>query len=262
MRAVIPMTGRLPINVKPEIIRLVTTCPPAAEYVCQMPFWSLHFFHAQMYIEIGDHRLTVQPGQALMTPLQVRTLSRVPGGNLFHYSHFHLPVDEQTEYVDAPVVLDMEEDGARLDAVFAEAARCCAVSRTKAEVALWYILQSLYGPQGNQPEAHLPGRLAAALTMIDAHLRDIGNIDDLARNVGVSSRHLNRLFVRQFGLSAAEFLREKRLMRARRLLESTDYLVKEIGAQVGLPDPHHFSNMIRDRFGCTPLQLREAGRPQ
>lgn len=257
MRGIGEMTTVLPLAGRPRIERILETATTRMEFACRMPFWSLHFFHYEAGIDIGEQNFILRPGQALLTPPHVRTYSRYYGGHSMYYTHFYLDAHGASkETATAPLILDMQDDYDRLNAVFAGAIRAQSVSQTKAEIGLWYLLQELYGARAEGQEKELPEKLALALRVIADSFPHLDGVEELADRVGLCARHLNRIFKEHFNISAPAFLREKRLQEARKYLETSDYMIKEIGALVGLPDQQYFCHMIRKRFGRSPQQLR------
>jgi AraC-like DNA-binding protein len=103
------------------------------------------------------------------------------------------------------------------------------------------------------------------LTLLDvATLRSMSSAsaydpDVLASRLGVSQRHLRRLFVTQFGCSLARWLREERLQTALGLLRSAAS-VKEVGYALAFANMSQFCRDFRVRFGCTPSELRKQQR--
>jgi AraC family transcriptional activator of tynA and feaB len=81
----------------------------------------------------------------------------------------------------------------------------------------------------------------------------------LASYVGVSERHLQRIFVRELGCSPENWLREERLQVARRLLRSAG-TVKEVALALSYSQLSQFSRDFRQRFGCSPSQWRGQSR--
>lgn len=47
------------------------------------------------------------------------------------------------------------------------------------------------------------------------------------------------------------------MRKAAALLAETDATVKEVGAQVGIPEPSYFCRRFRNCFGTTPLRFRQ-----
>jgi AraC-like DNA-binding protein len=60
-----------------------------------------------------------------------------------------------------------------------------------------------------------------------------------------------------------ERLHDRRMRKAAALLVETEATVKEVGVQVGIPEPSYFCRRFRSSFGTTPLRFRQqqAQRP-
>ena len=58
-----------------------------------------------------------------------------------------------------------------------------------------------------------------------------------------------------------EWISERRMAEARRLLVETDLSVEEVGHRVGYKDLGYFVRSFRRAHGSTPLAWRRAGRP-
>ncbi|HEU4582659.1 MAG TPA: helix-turn-helix domain-containing protein [Polyangiaceae bacterium] len=76
----------------------------------------------------------------------------------------------------------------------------------------------------------------------------------LARAMGISPRHLQRLFAAQFGLGPQQWLHEQRLLAAKTMLGSAR-AVKEVAYQLGFPSAAQLSRDFRNYFGVRPSQL-------
>ena len=72
----------------------------------------------------------------------------------------------------------------------------------------------------------------------------------VARAHHVSLRLLQALFA-ESGSSPARFIRDQRLIEARRLLDGGES-ISRAGSLSGFPDPGTFTRAFRRRFGCTP----------
>jgi AraC-like DNA-binding protein len=94
------------------------------------------------------------------------------------------------------------------------------------------------------------------LDEIDTHLHDSGyRIGDLARALGVSEAKLKRRLRALLDRCPRELVRERRLMRAARLLEDGACTAKEAGFLVGFSSAEHFSRTFRQHFGVPPSLL-------
>jgi AraC family transcriptional regulator, regulatory protein of adaptative response / DNA-3-methyladenine glycosylase II len=89
---------------------------------------------------------------------------------------------------------------------------------------------------------------------------DRGNEEDLARRLGVSARHLRRLFTAHLGVTPDGLARSARAHFARRLLDDTDLSVTEIACAAGFGSLRQFNRACRDVFRDSPRALRARRR--
>ena len=78
----------------------------------------------------------------------------------------------------------------------------------------------------------------------------------LAREVGLSTRQLERLFRKYLGCTPTRHYLELRLEHARRLLLQTDMSVLDVALACGFVSASHFSKCFRELFGRTPRAER------
>ncbi len=89
---------------------------------------------------------------------------------------------------------------------------------------------------------------------------DRGSEDDLARRLGISARHLRRLFSAHLGVTPDGLARSARAHFARRLLDDTDLSVTEIAFASGFGSLRQFNRACRGVFRDTPRGLRARRR--
>jgi AraC family transcriptional regulator, regulatory protein of adaptative response / DNA-3-methyladenine glycosylase II len=89
---------------------------------------------------------------------------------------------------------------------------------------------------------------------------DGGNEEDLARRLGVSSRHLRRLFLDHLGVTPDGLARSARVHFARRLLDDTDLTVTEVAFAAGFGSLRQFNRACQDIFRDSPRALRARRR--
>jgi AraC-like DNA-binding protein len=99
-------------------------------------------------------------------------------------------------------------------------------------------------------------RIDWAVAEIGRRMADGVTIADLARAVNLSQSRFAHLFREQMGKSPSRYLRQRRLERAKLLLESTFLSVKEVMAAVGSNDPSHFCRDFRRAYGASPRAWR------
>ena len=96
--------------------------------------------------------------------------------------------------------------------------------------------------------------MAAAEDYLQAHLAQDMAIKDAAAHLGISVSALNAYFKRSRAMTAANYLRELRLNKARQLLQTTKgkLSIAAIAAQCGYKNHSKFSAAFKQRFGQSP----------
>ncbi|HGO6081695.1 helix-turn-helix domain-containing protein [Burkholderia cenocepacia] len=91
---------------------------------------------------------------------------------------------------------------------------------------------------------------------IDASLESRIDAADLCRLVGMTERATIDAFRTQFSCTPAQYIIERRLERARWLLENTSDSILSIALNCGFGTHSYLSTAIRRHFGVTPRELR------
>ncbi len=86
------------------------------------------------------------------------------------------------------------------------------------------------------------------------------SLGEFARLSGRSLSTFKRDFAAAFGVAPFQWLREKRLEYARRLLVVSDKNIGEVCDEAGFENLSHFSRLFKQRFGCSPSCIKK--RPQ
>lgn len=90
-------------------------------------------------------------------------------------------------------------------------------------------------------------------TIIQANLGNSElNVETISHEMGISRAQLYRKIKSITGISPNDIVRETRMRRADRLLETTDKSVSEIAYEVGFSSPSYFTKCYREFFGRTP----------
>lgn len=127
---------------------------------------------------------------------------------------------------------------------------CCAVAELAGAVA----------------DSAGPARIPQLEVLIRTHLSEGWQVEDYARELGLSDRHLRRLCLEATGLSTHGFIAATRLREACRLLAYTRMQVQEVGFSLGFDDPAYFVRVFRQGMGLSPTEYRRrisaAGGPE
>ncbi len=101
-------------------------------------------------------------------------------------------------------------------------------------------------------------KLGRVIEIMESHIEDPISPADLAHEVGMSTRQLERLFRRYLNRSPKRYYMELRLARARNLLMQTDMSVINVALASGFTSPSHFSKCYRAHYNTTPYRERGA----
>ena len=82
----------------------------------------------------------------------------------------------------------------------------------------------------------------------------------IAGHLGLSARHLRRLFQEQVGVTPAQLARSSRAHFARRLLDDTDLSITDIAFASGFGSLRQFNRTLSEIFQATPRDLRARRR--
>jgi AraC family transcriptional activator of pobA len=102
--------------------------------------------------------------------------------------------------------------------------------------------------------------LAAVFDAIEAGYRRPISLRDVADAVGLTPGHLTTVVGRKTGRTVQQWLTERRMTEARRLLAGTDLTVEAVAGRVGYQDAGYFTKRFRRSHGVAPLEWRRAGR--
>jgi AraC family transcriptional regulator, regulatory protein of adaptative response / DNA-3-methyladenine glycosylase II len=105
-----------------------------------------------------------------------------------------------------------------------------------------------------------PELVCRAVQMVIAGALDEGTEADLGGRLGLSSRHLRRLFHEHLGLTPDQFARSRRAHFARRLLDDTDVSIADVAFASGFGSLRQFNRTMRETFRSSPQQLRRRRR--
>lgn len=101
-------------------------------------------------------------------------------------------------------------------------------------------------------------KLSQVIQMMETNIEEPISPSILAKDVGMSTRQLERLFRRYLNRSPKRYYMELRLQKARNLLMQTDMSVINVALACGFASPSHFSKCYRSHYETTPYRERGA----
>lgn len=135
-------------------------------------------------------------------------------------------------------------------------------TRFAQRVSDWFIQTEVRGadaPQRASVAARygaLPDAVSAALELMDSHIADPLDQDQIAGLVGLSSRQLQRQFRAAIGRSVMQEYRRIRLAVGRDLIERSRRPLSDVAHLSGFANQSHFTDAFRREYGEPPSRLR------
>ena len=86
------------------------------------------------------------------------------------------------------------------------------------------------------------------------------NVPDMADQLHVSPRHLQKLYKNEYGISCMEDVIEHRLLLAKEKLTTTSLPIYVIAEQCGYSNTEHFSRQFKNKYAMSPKAFRESLR--
>jgi AraC family transcriptional regulator, regulatory protein of adaptative response / DNA-3-methyladenine glycosylase II len=107
--------------------------------------------------------------------------------------------------------------------------------------------------------AMLAQQAARLLDEPEAWGGDAPSVDLLAQRLGISGRHLRRIFEMQLGVSPLQYLQTRRLLSAKQLLADTGLPITQVALVSGFGSVRRFNAAFTTHYGLSPGALRREG---
>lgn len=109
----------------------------------------------------------------------------------------------------------------------------------------------------NIRHSSIPKPLNIALNLMEKNIEEPMEIDEIASQVGVSRRQLERRFARYLNAAPNRYYLELRLTRARQLIVQSDRSMTDVALATGFVSYPHFYKRFKDLFGLPPMSFRD-----
>lgn len=99
--------------------------------------------------------------------------------------------------------------------------------------------------------------IVESLKYIEEHYKS-GTLQELANHLMQSSSSLSKNIKKATGFTFKDLIQEKRLTKAKELLETTDFPVRTVVEEVGYDNISYFYRIFKEKYKKTPKELRKA----
>ncbi|WP_250520740.1 MULTISPECIES: GlxA family transcriptional regulator [unclassified Caballeronia] len=99
-------------------------------------------------------------------------------------------------------------------------------------------------------------KLVLAIELMEHHMEEPLATDEIAKQVGITRRQLERLFCHELADTPARFYTGLRLTRARQMLQNSTLSIMEVCIACGFESPSHFSRAYRAKYSLAPRNDR------
>ena len=169
-------------------------------------------------------------------------------------------------YVDEGRILTSAGTAAGLDCCLHLLQRICGARVANRVARRLVIAPHRAGGQAQFVEEPMPqsaagDRLGAVLAWAAGHLRESHSIESLAQRAAMSRRSFTRHFQKATGASVLQWLLQKRLAAASRLLEDGTQPVEAIATAVGFGSAASLRQHFMRSYGLSPQAYRRQFRP-
>ncbi|CAG5070774.1 HTH-type transcriptional activator RhaS [Dyadobacter sp. CECT 9623] len=110
---------------------------------------------------------------------------------------------------------------------------------------------------GTQTLPELVGRFQE---LVEKNFRQMHEVQQYANALSVSPDYLSKITKKYLGTPSQEYILDKLLLEAKRLLVFTSLSSKEIAYHIHLDDPSYFSRIFKKKTGLTPNEYRDQVR--
>ncbi len=129
-------------------------------------------------------------------------------------------------------------------------------SEIVADNSLRLLLSYFFRGAEEVPAEHDLARFIEVFDYIDKHIGEAISLSDLAGLMFMNKVYFSNLFKKTFGVSPQQYIQQRKLDRARRLLADRSLPIASIASDLHFYDPAAFTSFFKKNTGMTPKEFR------
>ncbi len=205
------------------------------------------------YPILADHVICGKPGQLRYTMLPFRCYFvhlLVEKGSLYEYlsilpDHFQVPEREKycQLFSDIITAFSFPSEGSEI------------YLAGKVLHLIYSLCKDRNGRNGSNYSWN--SLISEAISYMDEHYPENPRLSDIAAALNISPIYFHRMFCAATGQSPYQYLLDKKLAYARKMLLTTPLPLSDIALRAGFSSQSHFGSVFKKETGKTPLQYRK-----
>ena len=100
--------------------------------------------------------------------------------------------------------------------------------------------------------------LVQFVSLLEEHISNNYQVQFYASQLNISSTYLNQIVKNIYGKTVSDYINERLILEAKRILCFSPKSIKEIAYELGFNDPSYFSRFFKKQVGSTPIQYRNS----
>lgn len=215
-------------------------------------------------LNVGEQTFRLRPGMFfIFSPEQQISAAHYSGARITRFSAHFIPLSGATIMDATPgfPVLGGDVGSLALFKRQIDVIMRMAVDKADDETLhrlMHRLIERVCSTKDSGAQVLLNPKVAEAIRIIRANPGTIESMNTIARQLGWSRSHFDRVFSQQVGQPPKQFLLNCKMIEARRYLESSSLRIGEIAEALGYRDIYFFSRQFKHFFGMPPIAYRQS----
>jgi len=125
-----------------------------------------------------------------------------------------------------------------------------SISNLAAMIASYILTENMIKPEYNE-------LLEKITEHIDKNISSDLSVKTITKKFGLSKNTLYRLFETEFGMPVGEYIKKKRIEKAKKLLKDRSLGISQVSDRVGMENYSYFAEVFKSMTGFTPTEYRK-----
>jgi AraC family transcriptional regulator len=236
-------------------------------------FWYIH--EGQIEIRIFDQIHIAREGDLILfSPKVAYTATNIGASCRFTFTHFNFSLGDQLSILDnfqlpgvissslAPEEIclfidscEQYKSGAMMSTIRLQGALTILISKLLECYELGIYRGGFTNNMSERKRITSFQKLQPVFQFIREHLHQPIRIEELAELAGMSEKYFIVYFKQAAGFTPGLYIYQMKMNRARKLLYSKRYSIKQIAGMLGYPDPYSFSKAFKKYYNVPPSQF-------